>query len=226
MKLEPHWNGTDGNANLRFTFTTNDGSPAKRFQVVHERELHVFIVSRDLKTFQHLHPSRRVGNAFIVPASFRVPGDYMVFADFVPEGAAPQMLQQVIVRPGTQPPAQRGQWVPSGADTIVDGVRFSLTVEEPRATTPTLLTIALSDAATGQPLTDLESYLGAPGHLFFTSSDFLDSSHSHPLEAKGSPIRFLTRFNIPGVHRLWLQVQRRGRVLTADWTLDVPGPSE
>jgi hypothetical protein len=225
MEIQPRWASSGSSARLQFRFRTGTGLPADEFQTVHERELHAFIVSRDLRFFEHVHPTRTGRGEFSLPATFPALGEYMVFADFVPNGALPQMLQQLVVTPGFRGRMEPGGFKAGLDDQIADGLRLSLNVEEFKAGTPSLLTFTVTDAASGAPVTDLEPYLGATGHLFFANADFVDAAHSHPLETGPGPrIRFLTRFNSPGLYRAWLQVQRAGRVTTVVWTLDVPEP--
>ena len=225
MDVTPRWNPSGKAAELALRFRTPDGREPGAFQIVHEKELHLFVVSRDLQHFAHVHPTRRRAGEYSIRFDFPTPGDYMVFADFVPSGAAPQTLQRLIVTPGYST-GDLPKLVDSGlGDRVVGGLRFSVNAEEFRAATPTLLTFTVVDDASGQPVRDLEQYLGAVGHLFFADEDFSDASHSHPLEnGQGPSIRFLTRFNTDGPHRFWLQVQRGGRVHTIGWTVNVPPP--
>ena len=46
---------------LRFVIRAPDGEALERFARRHERELHLILVSRDLSSFAHLHPSRDAG---------------------------------------------------------------------------------------------------------------------------------------------------------------------
>ena len=225
MDVDPRWDRSGKAAELALRFRTPDGREPGAFQVVREKELHLFVVSRDLQHFAHVHPTRRRAGDYSIRVTFPVAGDYMVFADFVPEKAAPQALQRLIVTPGYSARALEKQ-VDSGlGDRVVSGLRFSVKAEEFRAASPTLLTFTVVDDASGQPVRDLEQYLGAVGHLFFANEAFSDASHSHPLEkGQGPSIRFLTRFNTDGPHRFWLQVQRGGRVETIAWTVSVPPP--
>jgi hypothetical protein len=88
---------------------------------------------------------------------------------------------------------------------------------------PSLISFALEDAATSQPVTDLQPYLGAWGHMFIVSADLADAVHSHPttpLSADGGPrIFFHQRFPRAGSYRLWVQFQRAGSVITVPFTV-------
>ncbi|MFG1711365.1 hypothetical protein ACFLIM_50285, partial [Nonomuraea sp. M3C6] len=41
---------------FRFTVTGPDGKPVTDYQVEHDKKLHFIVVSRDLSSFQHVHP--------------------------------------------------------------------------------------------------------------------------------------------------------------------------
>jgi hypothetical protein len=82
-----------------------------------------------------------------------------------------------------------------------------------------VLTAKLLDAE-GQPASDLQPYLGAMGHLFLVNQDGETFVHSHPDDRTPDPkgsLPFLTRFPKPGLYRGWMQVQRNGKVQTADF---------
>lgn len=225
MHLETQWT-FPLQARLSMRFEDGRGSRVTSFESVHEQQLHLFIVSRDGKYFDHLHPVRR-GDMFEIDVRFREAADYMVFADFVPTGGTPQLLQQMIVTPAAKagPPSDTAFAAVSGADRTQDGIAVHLEVEELRAGTPALLTFTVADAATGKPIQNLEPLLGATGHLFFANDDLTEAAHSHPLEMdRGPRIRFLTRFALPGSYRVWLQLKRDGRVITVDYALQVPPP--
>ncbi len=90
---------------------------------------------------------------------------------------------------------------------------------------PSSLSFTLQDAATGQPVTDLQPYLGAWGHAFIVSADLVDAVHSHPTAPITSPagakIFFRQRFPSAGSYKLWAQFMRNGHVSTVSFTVDV-----
>jgi hypothetical protein len=76
----------------------------------------------------------------------------------------------------------------------------------------------------GQPVTDLEPYLGAYGHLVAIRAGDLGYLHVHPEEgAPGPGIDFATGFPTPGTYRLFLDFQHRGVVRTAAFTVESGG---
>jgi hypothetical protein len=72
---------------------------------------------------------------------------------------------------------------------------------------------------THAPITDLQPFLGAVGHLLIVSSDLQYAAHSHPVAlmstALGPQIVFQVLFPRAGDYKIWVQCQRGGRVLTA-----------
>ena len=85
--------------------------------------------------------------------------------------------------------------------------------------------LRVQDSASGVGATDLQPYLGSPVHLLIVSEDLVDAQHSHPAldfsSTTGPDVVFETVFPRPGVYRLWMQFQRRGRVELAAFTVPV-----
>jgi hypothetical protein len=201
---------------------------ATRLLNIHERLIHVFLVSRDLGWFQHVHPDETPDGRFTLDVTWPGPGQYALTADFYPAGGTPQLLQTMITTPDYRGPA-----FPSAPDLRADAnepktagsLRVALTAPALTAGSELKLTFTLTDVESGAPVSDLEPYLGAPGHLFFASADLVDAVHSHPLNLKalGPAVSFDVTFPRPGLHKLWLQFQRRGAVVTVPFVVDVGG---
>ncbi len=75
----------------------------------------------------------------------------------------------------------------------------------------------------GRPVTGLEPYLGAYGHLVALHAPDLAYSHVHPdgEDRSAGALTFDTELDEPGTHRLFLQFQIDGRVHTAAFTQTV-----
>ena len=72
----------------------------------------------------------------------------------------------------------------------------------------------------GQPVNDLEPYLGSYGHLVALHAPELAYSHVHPISADpaNGAITFNTELSERGTYRLFLQFQTHGRVHTVALT--------
>jgi hypothetical protein len=201
------------------------------FEEVHERPFHLFVVSWDLEHFAHVHPTLQADGAMEVSTVLPRAGAYQLYADFLPAGGFPQLVQKSVFTEGVSPlaAAQARARARSISEEIREGVDRGLRVRiEPGtlvAGRPEVVSCILEDAATGEPVADLEPYLGAWGHALVVSADLADAVHSHPVTPLTSPggprIFFSQRFPRAGFYRMWIQLQRRGEVATIPFTLQV-----
>ncbi|WP_027093068.1 hypothetical protein [Cohnella thermotolerans] len=85
------------------------------------------------------------------------------------------------------------------------------------------LTFHLTDASTGEPIEDLEPYLGAVGHVVIISADTEHYLHVHPAEegASGPDAKFMTAFPESGVYKIGGQFQRAGKTFIVPFTVKV-----
>ncbi|HEX2443400.1 MAG TPA: hypothetical protein VHJ77_05600 [Vicinamibacterales bacterium] len=219
-----------------------DGDETVRdFEIVHERPFHLFVVSRDLSHFDHVHPEPGADGVFGMDLRVPRPGVYRLVGDFYPKGGVPQTVQRTIVTPGFDGPLLPAATPlePDAREKTVSGLHVALEGEPLVVGRETDLSFAVVDAASGERVTDLEPFLGAPGHLLVMSADLADAIHSHPdtqtgtLPPGGAPspqplvpsrIIFQVRFPRPTHYRMWLQVQRRGVVVTVPFTVSVSEP--
>ncbi|MET0211747.1 MAG: heavy metal-binding domain-containing protein [Vicinamibacterales bacterium] len=204
------------------------GTPVSRFIDIHERQLHLFVISKVLTLFEHIHPERRDDGTFAMEHSVPA-GEYMLIADFLPAEGTSQVVQRAIVTPGYAGPI----FVPaptlavSPVEQSTSGLRIRLEHEPLRPRRESMLRFVVTDADSGLPATDLEPYLGATGHLLIVSSDLSTAVHGHPegVRTTGPAVTFGPVFPAPGVYKMWVQFQRRGQVITAPFIVRVSEPS-
>jgi hypothetical protein len=239
-------------AELSFTVRDSAGRAVRFLQFVHERPLHLIVVSSDLSSFAHIHPELGVGDEYAVTHTFRAGGHYRLFADFTPPGSGTRVESFDLPVGGPAPPPQ--PLVPDLDSTrVVDGMRVTLRFSQPPvANQDILLVVSLADSATGQPIHDLQLYLGALAHVILISADLKDFLHAHPLETGEvfdpsatpgrvhthdpaalakvlvgpSPATLRAAVNFPrgGLYKVWVQLQRHGRVSTVPLVVRVGEP--
>jgi hypothetical protein len=202
----------------------------REFETVHERPFHLFVVSGDLQEFAHVHPVAQPDGSLELPLTLSRAGTYRLFADFMPVGGTPQMIGKAIMVGGGSAEPRPSRLVPDWTEKTDGGLRVRMQLEsgELFAGVPSYLSFALEDAATGEPATDLQPYLGAWGHAFIVSADLGDAVHSHPTTPLTSPgaatIFFNQRFPRAGMYRLWAQFMRNGHLATVSFTVEVAEP--
>lgn len=62
------------------------GKAVEIFSTVHEKEMHLLAIKRDLSVFKHLHPDYLGKGRFQIKTTFPKAGRYKLYADFLPEG--------------------------------------------------------------------------------------------------------------------------------------------
>ncbi len=194
------------------------------FDIVHERLMHLFVVSDDLSDFAHVHPEPAGPGLFRLTHRFARPGRYRLFADVAPKDAGAQVLDATLV---VGPPVAAGA-APSSTPTATPApsTHVALTLPEGGLVAGrTLVVNALLTDEKGRPVRDLEPWLGAIGHLMLVTRDGETFAHAHPDDrepgvGKDGRIPFLVRLPRAGPYKGWLQFQRRGKVETLEVALD------
>ena len=69
---------------LIFTVKNEREETVEDFQIVHEKPMHLLVVSEDLSEFYHLHPEVQNDSAYKVSFNFPNGGNYRLYADFTP----------------------------------------------------------------------------------------------------------------------------------------------
>jgi hypothetical protein len=205
------------------TFNIKDpksGAAVNRFELVHEKLFHMFIVSQDLEFFLHGHPAVSAAGAFRYAGILPKPGMYRVLADYYPTDGTPQLTTKTIFVPGGGWRISRRILLPgpdlSAKHTANMDVELTTEPPTPIAGFKTMLFFRV------KPGEGLEPYLGAWGHMLAASDDLIDLIHTHPFLADGGPaIQFNVIFPRARTYRLWAQFQRKGVVNTAVFTIPV-----
>ena len=226
------------------------------FVLDHGHPMHLFVLSPALDRLWHLHPQQVATGQFQHTLPAMPAGQYELFADLV---HATGVSETVTARLDTQ--AIRGAPL-SGDDSawVEDKIRRSAEDSDGakaddtkivwvRDNTPlvtkklTLFTFRVNDGG-GEPVKDLELYMGMPGHAVFVKRDRSVFAHVHPsgsasmatvnfanqrasedhsahAAAPLSAVSFPYGFPEPGDYRIFVQVKRAGRVITGAFDANV-----
>jgi hypothetical protein len=160
--------------------------PVTGLQVLHERMLHTFVVSRDLRHFAHTHhedfaplrPQDTASATFHYPHVFPSAGAYQIVAEFTHRDRTwIKRFDFVVGEVGaSEPPVLVPRRV-----SITGGYRFALSVDpDPPVAGRVVELVCRIDTAAGEPVTDLAMVLGSEAHLATWRSDGRDFGHEHP----------------------------------------------
>jgi hypothetical protein len=202
---------------FRFRVLDEAGAPITRFDVEHEKRLHLVVVGRNLIDYAHLHPTMAADGEWTVEVPALAAGSYRAFADFRPTGAEAVTLGVDLTVTGSTlavdvpAPSRRAS---------VDGYEVTLDGDARPGESELGFTVSLAgDSVRTDP------YLGAAGHLVAIRDGDLAYLHVHPLDGDGDEVRFAAEFPSAGTYRLFLDFAHGGQVRTAAFTVEVPEPN-
>jgi hypothetical protein len=199
---------------LQFRIVDGRGEPVTRFDVQHERPMHLIVVSNDLTQYAHVHPSLGDGGQWTVELPPLPSGAYRAIADTMPSGGADLNLPLDLVVDG--PAAVRAIPEPA-AVAEVGGLEVELDLEPNEHGLGAALTVRRDGK-----VVDPDPYLGARGHLVAISAGDLRYLHVHPDDETATrPVSFNIAEPKAGRYRLFFDFSVDGKVRTAAFTVDV-----
>ncbi|RKW70958.1 heavy-metal-associated domain-containing protein [Galactobacter caseinivorans] len=214
---------------LSFTIRDATGAPVTHFKTAHEKDLHLIVTRSDGSQFRHVHPVLdKESGTWTTPWEWDAAGSYRVFADFTPAAENAQGLTL------TRTVQVAGEFTPVAPQPSrvaqVDG--FTVTLDGDLAA-GTSSKLKLNVARDGKPVTTLEPYLGAFGHLVALREGDLAYLHVHaegeepqPGQTSGPEIAFAAEAPTAGRYLLYLDFQVDGKVRTAEFVVDAAPTAE
>lgn len=201
-------------SSIGFVIERRDGRPLEDYDVELDKELHLVVVSRDLTGYAHVHPERAPDGAWSVDLPPLKAGSYRVYADFVPGGAAEGLtLARDLVVTGT---VERPSTPEPSRAVSVDGYDVEIAGELVPGTSSEL---SVTVSRGGEPVTDLQPYLGALGHLVAIRDGDLAYLHVHPLDEAdgvgGPTVRFAIEVPTEGTYGLFFDFSHADSVRNA-----------
>ncbi|MFI9825787.1 hypothetical protein ACIHFC_36110 [Streptomyces sp. NPDC052013] len=211
---------TAGVQRVSFRVIGPDGQAVTEFVPEHEKELHFIAARRDTTGFQHVHPVRDEKGTWSTELALE-PGDWRFFADIHPAGHDETItlgIDAAVAGPYDPQPLPEATGIAQiGEYTVVlDGELLPGRASE----------LTLTVSRNGRPVTDLQPYLAAYGHLVALRVGDLGYLHVHPegapgdgTTAPGPEIAFMAVAPSAGTYRLYLDFQHNGLVRTAEFTV-------
>ena len=81
-------------------FHPGTGKPIEKFELVHDKLYHLFVISQGMNDFQHIHPEQRADGTWAIDVTLPRPGYYKVLSDFLPSGGSSQFIARPLVTAG------------------------------------------------------------------------------------------------------------------------------
>lgn len=200
-------------ADLRIMLHDASGKMLKDFEPTHEKLAHLIIVREGLDEFAHVHPAISPTGMMTIKHTFPRGGNYFVFLDHKPRGEQMATSKTKLAVEGEASTAPT--LTPNVPGTLQgDGLQANVALRT-AADKAQVMSFAVQDNM-GKAIIDLQTYLGAMGHLVVLSADGKQYVHAHPLTEKSpdGKVEFEVHFPGPGIYKAWGQFQRNGKVFT------------
>lgn len=233
-------------AEILLIMTDSEGRPLQGLTIMHERLVHVVIASADFSVFAHIHPedlgpiTEEMKKKAEYPVRFTFPkaGQYIVAVDSALKGEP--FSEHFTVDVAGEP--KMGSYVRDLSREKKFGdfqVSLSFVPEKIVAGKETVLKYLIKKD--GEPVTDLEPYLGAPMHVAVISANLDSFIHAHgqlPGAMGGHhhmghemhmkvPEKFGPDIDVPvvfparGLYQIFSQVEHKGNIILLSFMVEV-----
>lgn len=206
---------------FRFQIQDQDGEPMLQYEELHERPLHLIVVSRDLEVFHHVHPTLDDAGTWSVELPVLPAGSYRAITDFWITSGPRLALGVDLSVPGADEPNTPAE---PTTTSRVDGYEVTLDATTDSTGEVSATLVVRRDGELVEP----EPYLGANGHLVALRAGDLAYAHVHPDDAAegdddagvAAGVRFEATLDSAGRYGLFFDFRHGGAVHTATFTFD------
>jgi len=220
------------------------GELVKDFQIVHEKPMHLLVVSDDLAEFYHEHPEPQADGSLKVSFTFKNGGKFKIYTDFKPKDAKQTVKSFSVEVAGNKRSPEELKADTKPEKTVGD--LFVTLKNDGEITSGKELTLNFQvfDAKTKKPVTDLQTYLGEKAHFVVISRDLRDFVHAHPIsrdnakqehdhgsDAKPSEklagidaesiVSAKLTFPSSGLYKIFAQFKRNDKITMVPFVIDV-----
>ncbi len=188
------------------------GESVSDLEIMHEKIMHVVLVRKDLKYFDHIHPIQIQEGVFSVPYSFYAPGEYRIWIDFTVDG-----MQHIVdfdtTVSGTSETAQ-----PDRVGNLNIEMKLSEKIEMGKSIK---LDFIITDSS-NKPVLITEEFLAANAHMIVVDESLDEFGHAHDENFdKDNVISFGYSFKTSSLHKLWIQFSVNGKTIIKEFEVKV-----
>jgi hypothetical protein len=203
-----------GGGVFRFVIEGPGGNAVRRFDKIHEKDLHFILVNRELTVFHHVHPTLATDGTWSIDRPALSAGSYRAVADFKVADGPRLALGVDLAVAGTYTTTALA---PPAPTSVVDGYEVTIATDASRSGE---VKVALTVRKDGRLVTDLQPYLGAFGHLVAMRSGDLAYAHVHPNDYTAGVVHFDAELTAEGRYGLFFDFKHGDTVHTATFTFD------
>ena len=205
------------------------------FRTLFEKQLHLILLDSKLEHFQHLHPTLD-NDVFSFTTQVSKESKYYLYLNYEPFGFGERHSELHIQTAGGFP--EKNTMEPDRS-LVKNTDDYEVTLEKRSdfsanklMSNEQIFKFNILDKKTGQPVKDIQPYLGAFGHVSFINRDTYEFHHLHPKEyianpdSKGGPaIEFAympSQIKITsGIYRLFLEFKHNDSIKLVNYTIEI-----
>jgi hypothetical protein len=206
---------------LSFTpvFKDNDKETVP-LDIVHEKKIHLIVVSNDLSYFDHIHPEMNTDGSYTVKHAFPAGGRYVLFADYKPRGFTHMVDKLDVMIDGNVPAVK--SFATEKLACNADNYTVTLSPQGGKFVAKFPMHIVATVTQNGKAIdpNTMQNYLGAKAHMVILGLEDKAYMHVHP-NVVNKRFDLHTTFEKPGTYRAWIQFQTNGKVHTGDMVIIV-----
>lgn len=248
LKITPEKVESGKPVEMTFQVKNPEGKNVSDLEIVHEKPMHLFMVSRDLSQYFHEHPEKQAGGTYKLPFTFPNGGKFKIYIDFKPKDDEQTVESFDVEVKGEK--LEEVELVPDEKfEKTVDNVIVKMNPSgELKRKQDLMLNFQVFDAETKEPVNDLQNYLGEKAHFVIIRKGLARFVHAHPMsaeklaenrnsnhnmngmkmdkmempdEAKSSKISAMTNFPNRGIYKIFAQFKRNEKVITVPFVFEV-----
>ena len=161
---------------------------------IHEKLMHLIVVSNDLEDYVHLHPELDEDSMYSTDVDLK-PGQYQAFVDIAPKDKAYQVVPNEVVVGNAE--TVEADLVPTSDTQTV--ANKNVTLETSQLSTEKESSVLSFDLDGETPI----PYLGGLGHVVILNEAADEFLHVHPVS--DNETTFETHFETPGLYKVWAE---------------------
>lgn len=188
----------------------------------HTKLMHVMVIDPSLEDYHHIHPQPvGINGQYTFEFTPKLSGNYRFYTEVVPMVTRRQQIAQS--RVPVEGAADAPRFTRPTLESVVDGVRFALSGLPEVLQTNTDHRLELKVASADGGSLELETIMGAKGHMVAFDAEGKGFAHMHPedsivsaraglsLDKPTNTMGFIFNVPNPGWYRVFAQIQVEGR---------------
>lgn len=242
---------------LALTLRLTDGStgyPVDDLVPHHDALMHLIVISADGGFFLHTHPARLAPGHYQIGFTPDRPGIYQVALEVERKDSGSQMVMQTLEVGGLAQPADQVSFPGLETQQLIEGIQAQISASRNPIIANKPATLTFHFVRDGQPVKDIQPWLGMAGHLLMRSPDGVFLAHVHaagsmsvpasvppslpallggseanstgitPEARFGPDIQFVYTFPRQGTYQAWMQFQYAHQIITIPFQIEVFAP--